>query len=82
MTIEDKIALKEFLSGAGVVIGLTAVIVVLFVSLTAAANWLEAQPTPKNQRFEVVDKYDGRCNVVRYTPSNSSTYKYFLDCKK
>jgi len=37
--------------------------------------------TPKSN-FEVVDRYDNRCDVVRWTQSNFATYKYFLDCKK
>jgi hypothetical protein len=47
--------------------------------MNGAANWLEAQPTPSNQRFEVVDEYKG-CDVVQYNPDGSARYSYFLDC--
>jgi hypothetical protein len=39
------------------------------------------QPTPENEKFEVVDTYKG-CDVVQYTPTNVASYHYFLDCKK
>ena len=39
------------------------------------------QPTPPDQKFEVVDTYRG-CSVVRYSPTNAARYTYFLDCKK
>jgi hypothetical protein len=64
-----------------------SIIVFLFslVSLTilmnGAANWLEAQPSPPDQKFEVVDTYR-RCDVVRYSPTNAARYSYFLDCGK
>jgi hypothetical protein len=57
----------------GVLIFLTAVI-------NGAANWLDMQPSPPDQKFEVVDTYNG-CEVVQYTPDNSARYTYFLDCK-
>jgi hypothetical protein len=44
------------------------------------ANLFESQPSPPDQKFEVVDTYKG-CEVVRYTPDNSARYTYFLDCK-
>jgi hypothetical protein len=47
--------------------------------INGAANWLESQPSPPDQKFEVVDTYKG-CEVVRYTPDNSARYTYFLDC--
>ena len=31
--------------------------------------------------FEVVDKYK-ECDVVRYAPQQTATYKYFLYCEK
>ena len=49
--------------------------------INGAANWLESQPSPPDQKFEVVDTYSG-CEVVRYTPDNSARYSYFLDCSK
>lgn len=48
--------------------------------MNGVANWLEAQPSPPDQKFAVVDTYKG-CDVVRYTPDNSARYSYFLDCK-
>jgi len=49
--------------------------------MNGAANWLEAQPTPPDQKFAVVDTYKG-CDVVQYTPTNAARYTYFLDCRK
>lgn len=55
---------------------------VLAFIVNCAANWIEMQPTPEDKKFEVVDRYDNRCDVVRYTPQNDAKYHYFLDCKK
>ena len=74
MTQEDKVALKEFLIGAAVAIGITAV----FLVLIFASGIISFGDT--EQKFEVVDTYNG-CNVVRYTPDYSARYAYFLDCK-
>ena len=74
MTQEDKVALKEFLIGAAVAIGITAV----FLVLIFASGIISLGDT--EQKFEVVDTYKG-CNVVRYTPDYSARYAYFLDCK-
>jgi hypothetical protein len=79
MTTDDKQFLKEFLSGAMLGVGAMGVVVLLSVILNGAANWLEAQPTPQNQRFEVVDEYQG-CDVVRYNPDGSARYSYMLYC--
>jgi len=49
--------------------------------MNGAANWLEAQPTPPDRKFQIVDAYKN-CNVVQYTPTNSARYTYFLDCEK
>ena len=60
----------------GVVVGMT------FLSLLMVINPGEdVKPSPPDQKFEVVDNYKGRCDVVRYTPDNSALYTYFLDCK-
>jgi hypothetical protein len=58
--------------------------VMLFFAFLAncGANWLEMQPTEPDRKFVVVDRYDGRCNVIRYAPDNSARYTYFLDCPK
>jgi hypothetical protein len=36
-------------------------------------------PKEPPQKFEEVNTYKN-CKVVRYTPSNSAHYHYFLDC--
>jgi hypothetical protein len=40
----------------------------------------EDEPEAPKSNFEVVDTYNDRCDVVRYTPTNSARYYYFLDC--
>ena len=55
---------------------------VLAFLMNGAANWLEMQPTPQNEKFKVVDRYDNRCDVVQYLPTNAARYYYFLDCRK
>jgi hypothetical protein len=56
-------------------------IVMLAFIMNGAANWLESQPSSQDQKFAVVDTYNG-CIVVRYTPTNAAKYHYFLDCRK
>ena len=75
MTEEDKFALKEFLQGVAVVFGLMAVII-LGVALLGSFGESESGEST----FKVVDSYEG-CAVVRYAPSQASTYKYFLHCE-
>ena len=58
-----------------IVVGIAA----LSFLMNGAANWLESQPSPPDQKFSVVDAYKG-CDVVQYTPDNSARYSYFLDC--
>ncbi len=79
MTNDDKQFLKEFLSGAKLGAGVFGVVILLSVILNGAANWLDAQPVPSNQRFEVVDEYKG-CDVVQYNPDGSARYSYMLYC--
>ena len=77
MTEDDKYALKEFLQGAGAVVGsFVVIIVILFVivNLTSTKPINEAS-------FEVVDRYK-ECDVVRYAPHQVAEYKYFLYCEK
>lgn len=81
MTNDDKQFLKQFLNGAMLGVSTLGVVVLLTITLNGAANWLDAQPTPSNQRFEVVDKYKG-CDVVQYNPDGSARYFYMLDCRK
>jgi hypothetical protein len=60
----------------GVIVGMG------FLSLFMVINPGEdVKPAEPDQKFEVVDTYKGRCDVVRYTDSSMATYKYFLDCK-
>ena len=80
MTTDDKEALKEVLSGARNIILILALVFLLYALMNGAANWLDSRPTPSNQRFEVVDRYENRCDVVRYNPDGSARYSYFLDC--
>lgn len=42
-------------------------------------KWIETHPLSSDQKFKVVDNYNG-CSVVRYTPENSARDTYFLDC--
>ena len=81
MTTDDKEFLKDFLSGVMLGVGTLGVVGLLAIILNGAANWLDTQPTPSNQKFAVVDRYKG-CDVVQYTPDHSARYTYFLDCKK
>jgi hypothetical protein len=62
------------------IIIVTGILLLSFI-MNATANWLEAQPSPPDQKFEVVDTYND-CAVVRYTPTNAARYAYFLDCQK
>jgi hypothetical protein len=40
-----------------------------------------AEALQYESKFEVVDRYQNRCDVIQYTPDNSARYSYFLDCK-
>ncbi len=42
----------------------------------------QIKETPEPPKFQVVDTYNDKCAVVRYTPPSSSKYHYFLDCNK
>lgn len=81
MTNNYKEALLDFISSPKFVFGFVVFVSLGGLVLNGVANWLEAQPTPKEQRFEVVDEYK-KCDVVRYTPDGSARYAYFLDCGK
>jgi hypothetical protein len=78
MTEEDKYALKEFLRGVGVFVGAS----VVFIFILIALAYFGSGGKPLEPSFEVVDKYDNRCNVIRYTPHQAAEYKYFLHCPK
>jgi hypothetical protein len=57
-------------------------IAVLSFVINGTVNWIEAQPSAPDERFQIVDRYDNRCDVVQYSPTNAARYTYFLDCKK
>jgi len=74
MTPEDRYALKEFLNGVAVTLGVVGV-AILIIGVLTMNNAPIDQPS-----FEVVDQYEG-CDVVRYSPNQVSTYKYLLYCE-
>jgi hypothetical protein len=77
MTQEDKIALKEFLSGAAVAIGITVVfLVIIFASGIVSVGDTELKPSA-----EVVDTYEG-CDIIQWHYGPLAEYKYFLHCPK
>lgn len=75
MTNEDKIALKEFLGGVAVAIGIS----VVFLLLVFASGIVSVGDTELKPSAEVVGTYK-ECDIVRYTPDHSAKYYYFLDC--
>lgn len=75
MTEEDKVAFKEFRNGVVLTLGVVGIAVLIIVALSMIS-------TPINESsFEVVDQYK-ECDVVRYAPQQTATYKYFLYCEK
>ena len=56
-------------------------LILLAVGMNVAANYIESTPTSADEKFMVVDRYNG-CSVVRYDPEYSARYSYFLDCRK
>jgi len=71
---DDRYALKEFLNGVAVILGVVGV-AILIIGVLTMNNAPIDQPS-----FEVVDQYEG-CDVVRYSPNQVSTYKYLLYCE-
>jgi hypothetical protein len=63
------------------IVSIVISIAILSFVLNYFANWMGMQPTPKEDRFVVVDTYKG-CDVVRYSDQQMATYKYFLHCSK
>jgi hypothetical protein len=60
----------------GVIVGMA------FLSLFMVINPGEdVKPVEPDQKFEVVDRYQDRCDVVRWTNNQLAEYKYFLVCK-
>jgi hypothetical protein len=62
----------------GVIIG--ASVCILGFSMMRPTQPVEALEPKGN--FEVVDRYQDRCDVVRWTNNHLGEYKYFLDCSK
>ena len=63
----------EFRNGVALTLGVVGIAMLIIVALS--------NNTPINESsFEVVDKYK-ECDVVRYTPNQAATYKYFLYCE-
>ena len=62
----------------GVIVGMG------FLSLFMVINPGEdvKEPVASKSNFEVVDRYQDRCDVVRYTVPIEAKYHYFLDCNK
>jgi hypothetical protein len=58
----------------------TAIVSIFLLAFLMNTSF-ESQPSPSDQKFAVVDKYQG-CDVVRYSPTNAARYSYFLDCDK
>ena len=64
---------NEFRNGVALTLGIVGIAMLIIVALS--------NNTPINEAsFEVVDKYK-ECDVVRYTPQQTATYKYFLYCE-
>ena len=76
MKQEDKVALKEFLFGASVAIGLTVVFLVIIFA-TGIVTTETKKDTPSSAK--VVDTYKG-CDIVRWNAHGLAEYKYFLHC--
>ena len=75
MTEDDKYALKEFLNGVAVTLGVVGIGMLIIGALSM-------NNTPIDEAsFEVVDTYKG-CDIVRYAPHQVAEYKYFLHCEK
>ena len=73
MTEDDKAALKEFMRGVVVTIGLTGIII-LGIAILSNNDVPELKPTA-----EVVDTYKG-CDIIQWHYGPLAEYKYFLHC--
>ena len=76
MKQEDKVALKEFLFGASVAIGLTVVFLVIIFA-TGIITTEPEKDTPSSAK--VVDTYKV-CDIVQWHYGPLAEYKYFLHC--
>jgi len=63
----------------GIFIFVIGISIVMF-GLNVGMNYIEAQPSSPERKFEVVDTYKG-CDVVQYLPEYSGRYYFFLYCK-
>ena len=61
----------------GVVIGMAFLSLIVMISTGE-----DVKPVEPKSNFEVVDRYQDRCDVVRYTVPIEAKYHYFLDCNK
>ena len=77
MTQEDKVALKEFLVGAAVAIGIT----VVFLVIIFASGIVSVGDTGLKPSAEVVDTYK-ECDIIQWHYGPLAEYKYFLYCPK
>jgi hypothetical protein len=76
MTQEDKVALKEFLIGSVVAIGITVVfLVIIFASGIITTESEKDAPSSA----KVVDTYKG-CDIVQWHYGPLAEYHYFLHC--
>ena len=73
MTEDDKSALKEFMRGVAVTIGIVG-IAMIGVAILSNNDVPIDQPSTK-----VVGKYK-ECDIIRWTNNQLSEYKYFLYC--
>lgn len=62
----------------GVVLGMVF-LTGIYVFISPVENVKEPEKPKSN--FEVVDTYDGRCDVVRWHYNMLADYKYFFDCR-
>ena len=76
MTQEYKVALKEFLGGVAVVVGITVVFLVIIFA-TGIITTESEKDTPSSAK--VVDTYKG-CDIVQWHYGPLAEYKYFLHC--
>ena len=76
MTQEYKVALKEFLGGVAVVVGITVVfLVIIFASgIVTTGTKKDTPSSPK-----LLDTYKG-CDIVQWHYGPLAEYKYFLHC--
>jgi len=74
MTQEDKVALKEFLRGAGsigIIVGGVILIIFLF--------YQSQNPPVESQSTKVIGTYK-ECDIIQWHYGPLAEYKYFLYC--